>query len=89
MWKFTQHKTLRGQQDLRVCVIVRELGECFTTDPESLKAEFEQRVKQIPRTNSFDAHLVWKVVTTETEAQFWKTSAGGELKDKYFTLKRE
>jgi hypothetical protein len=92
MWKWTQHKNPRGEQDTRVVMMVKELaGYPYAYRAADLKAEFENRVKSIPKYNNFEAYMTWRVVPSACGkfAFFHKQTPGGDLRDLYLTLKLE
>lgn len=86
-WKIIKHKAGSGQQELQVCVKVRELEYSNITYAESLIDEFKQKLKEVKRTNNFSADLMYKATPRNQKSiEIWKMTADGDFNYKMFTL---
>lgn len=87
MWKITKHKAATGQQELQVCIKVRELEYSNISYAESLIDEFRTKLKEIKRTNNFSADLIYKATPRNHQSlEIWKLTADGDYNYKMFTL---
>lgn len=88
MWIITEHKKLKGQQELKVSSILKEMGQYSQSSyAEAFKNEFELEVKKIKRTNNFSADLLYKVKPiNQKSVEVWKMTAKGDFGSKFFTL---
>ncbi|AZI55698.1 hypothetical protein EIB75_10735 [Epilithonimonas vandammei] len=87
MWKITKHKAATGQQELQVCIKVRELEYSNITYAESLIDEFRTKLKEVKRTNNFSANLMYKATPRNPKSvEIWKLTADADFNYKMFTL---
>lgn len=87
MWKITKHKNANGQQELQVCIKVRELEFDGSENSTSLHYSFINRIKEIKRTNNFSADLMYgSIPPDEKTLEIWKLKADGDFNYKMFTL---
>ena len=92
MWKVTQHKSPRAQQDIQVSILVKTIAEhChYATCSEQLQDHFNDRLMDVKRTNSFEAHHFYKMKAITTKSvEIWKYDIKGDPKHKIFTLDYE
>ncbi len=88
MWKITEHKKPKGQQELKVSSIVKEMAQYSQSSyAEAFKNEFELEVKKIKRTNNFSADHLYKVTQKNQKiVEVWKMTIKGDFGTKFFTL---
>ncbi len=88
MWKIKQHKTPKSQQDLRVKVLLNEMAEySYATNADEIELQFKRLIKEIPKTNSFEAGLMYKVTPRNKKSvEVWKMTVTGDFKTKMYQL---
>ena len=88
MWKLIQNKTARGQQDIKVAIIVKEMAvNTYASYAEAFENHFKIRLKEISRTNNYSAELFYIIKTINLKnIEVWKVDVFGDLKHKMFTL---
>lgn len=88
MWKVTEHKSPKGQQDLRVTILLKEVSKIeWITISDQFIEVFEDRILKIPRTNIYAAHWFNKLTPRNYHSlELWKLDAQGEFKEKLYTL---
>lgn len=87
-WRLIENKTPRGQQEIKVKQLLREMAEySYATYAEAFENHFKQLVKEIPRTNNFSADILFKVKQRNFKSvEVWKMTPEGDYKYKMFTL---
>lgn len=88
MWKLTENKSPKGQQEIRVKILLSEMAEySFATYAEQFENHFKEMVKQIPKSNNYSADLLFKITQRNLKSvEVWKLTVTGEFKHKMFTL---
>ena len=88
MWKLTENKSPKGQQEIKVKILVKEMSQySYAPYAEAFENHFKQLVKEIPRTNNFSADLLFKVIARNLKSvEVWKMKITGEFNYKLFTL---
>ena len=88
MWKLTENKAPKGQQELRVKLLLLEMAEVsWITYAGQFEDSFKQRIQEIPRTNNYSAELMYKVTQRNLKSiEVWKLTVTGDYKHKMFTL---
>jgi hypothetical protein len=88
MWKLTENKKTKGQQELRVKILLNEMCQnSYATYAGEFENHFKTLIKEIPRTNNFSANLLYKVTQRNLySVEVWKMTVNGEFKHKLFTL---
>ena len=87
-WKITEHKSPKGQQELKVLALLKEMVEySYATYAEQFENHFKQLVKELPKTNNYSADLLYKITQVNTKrVEVWKMTVTGDPKYKMFTL---
>jgi hypothetical protein len=89
-WNIQKHKVGNSQQEIQVVLLVKEMQETWASDSETWCSSFKDRLKQIPRTNSFSAEFGYKgTQRNHTSLEVWKMKANGDFNYKMFTVTRE
>lgn len=88
MWILTENKCPKGQQEIKVKIMLQEMAEyTFAYDAESFERAFKDQIKEIPRTNNFSADLLFKITHRNNKSvEVWKMTIKGDFKEKLFTL---
>lgn len=88
MWKLTENKAPKGQQELRVKILLREMSEySYATNAQEFENHFKNRIKEIPRTNNYSADLLYGVKYHDQKlVEIWKKKVTGEFNYKMFTV---
>jgi hypothetical protein len=92
MWKITEHRHPKGQQELKVKVELMEIVEYNThsTYAKSLIDAFKRGLKEVPRTNNYSADLFYKMVEVNSRSvEVWKTGVTGDDLYKIWSLNYE
>lgn len=91
MWKVTQHKVGNGQQEIQVSIMVKDMAaNSYATYAGEFKELFATRIKEIRRTNNFEAWFRYKVIPqTDKILEVWKVKINDDLNYKMFTLEYE
>ena len=88
MWKITEHKIAKQQQELKVKALAKEMAEySFATYAEQFINHFKALIKEIPKTNGYSADLLYKVTQRNLKSvEIWKMDVEGNYKYKMITL---
>lgn len=88
MWKITKHKVSSQANELKVAALLRDLSEIdWITTPGEFERRFNEGTSAMPKTNSFTADLMYKVIQrNEKSVEVWKMDVKGDFKYKMFTL---
>ena len=90
MWKVTQHKVGNGQQEIQVSIMVKDMAaNTYATYADQFKEHFASRIKEIRRTNNYEASFFYRVMEDTKHfktIEVWKVTLDGSLKYKMFTL---
>lgn len=87
-WKLTENKPPKSQQEIKVKMLLKEMAEySYATYAESFINHFDILIKDVPRTNSFSADLMYKVTQRNHKSvEIWKMTTNGDFNYKMFTL---
>lgn len=86
-WKITEHKRKSTQQELQVCIKIRELEESWSTESEGLISAFKSKLLEIKKTNSFEAQYGYVATPRNPKSvEIWKVKVNGDFDYKMFTL---
>lgn len=86
-WKVEQHKRGNGQQEIKVSIIVKEMSSSYASNSEEWINMFENRLKEIPKTNSFPAEYGFKGTPRNLKSlEVWKMKVNGDFNYKMFTV---
>lgn len=87
-WKLIENKKPKGPQDARVKHLLLEMTEySFATYAGQFESQFKRLVKELPRTNSFSADLMFRVTQRNLKSvEVWKVTPEGDFKHKMWTL---
>ena len=89
-WTIQRHKVGNTKQEIQVSILVGEMKEIWAHDSESWCITFQDRLKQIPRTNAYMAEFAYKATPrNHTSLEVWKMKANGDFNYKMFTVTRE
>lgn len=89
MWKLTQHKDPKHQQDTKLKIMLQEMAAyTYAYNAESFERAFKSLIEtEIKPTNSFKASLMYKVSPrNQKSVEVWKMTVKGDFKEKLYTL---
>jgi len=88
MWKLTENKSPKGQQEIKIKSLLKEMADySYATYAEQFENQFKALVKEIPRSNNFSADLMYKVTRRNNKSvEVWKMTVAGDFKHKMWTL---
>lgn len=89
MWKVTSHKEPKGQQDIQLKMLIKEMAEyTYATYASQFEYAFESLIEtEIKATNSFKPSLMYKVTPrNQKSVEVWKLTVQGDFKEKLYTL---
>lgn len=91
MWKVTQHKTPKAQQEIKVSIAVKEMAQnTYATAAPAFIDAFKNRMAEIPRSNNFAAELLYQCKELCLyKVEIDKLDVQGNFKYKMFTLEFE
>lgn len=89
-WTIQRHKVGNTKQEIQVSILVGEMKEIWAHDSESWCITFQDRLKQIPRTNAYMAEFAYKATPrNHTSLEVWKMKANSDYNYKMFTVTLE
>jgi hypothetical protein len=88
MWKLTQHREPKGQQELKLKILLKEIIEYTQSSySESFINTFKTQVKEIKKTNNFSADLMFQATPINQKSlEIWKIKPNGDYYYKMYTL---
>lgn len=88
MWKLTENKTPKNQQEIKVKQLLIEMAEySYATYAEAFENHFKILIKDIPKTNSFKPEFMFKITQRNLKSvECWKLTVEGDFAYKLFTL---
>lgn len=89
MWKVTSHKEPKGQQDIQLKMLIKEMAEyTYATYAQQFETAFKSLIEtEIKPTNSFKPSLMYKVTPrNQKSVEVWKMTVQGDFKEKLYTL---
>lgn len=88
MWKLTEHRSPKAQQEQKVKILLLEMVEFTSVNyAESFIDRFHDRLKEIPRSNNFSPDLMFKATQRNfTSLEVWKLYPNGDFRTKLYTL---
>lgn len=88
MWQITEHKCSNQTQEIKVAMIVKEMARySYATYSGEFESHFKERIKEIPKYNSFPAQYLYRVKECGLKkVEVWKMNVAGDFKYKMFTL---
>jgi hypothetical protein len=88
MWKVTEHKSPKNQQEVRVKTLIKEMAAySYASYAEEFKNHFEVLVNDLPKTNNYAPELMFKITQRNLKSiELWKLKVNGDFDYKMFTL---
>lgn len=88
MWKLTENKAPKNQQEIKVKQLLNEMAEySYATYAESFKNHFETLIKDVKKTNSYSPEAMFKITQRNLKSvECWKMKPNGDFDYKLFTL---
>ncbi|UOX35290.1 hypothetical protein LXD69_07165 [Flavobacterium sediminilitoris] len=78
-WIIQQHKRGNRQQEIQVSILVKSLNNFYAYNAQSWIDHFHNRLKEIPRSNSFSAEYGYKATPrNENSLEVWKMKMNGD-----------
>lgn len=87
-WKIIEHREIKGQQDLRVKSLLREMcWYSYASYADEFIGQFNKLLKEIPRSNSYSADLMYSATQRNLKSlEVWKMFSDGNYKYKMYTI---
>lgn len=89
MWIVKSHKEAKGQQDIQLKLLIKEMAEyTYATYAEQFETAFKSLIEtEIKATNNFKPSLMYKVTPRNQKSiEVWKMTVKGDFKEKLYTL---
>jgi hypothetical protein len=88
MWTLKENRKLKGQQEVRVKLLLSEICDySYASNASEFENLFKLRIKEIPRTNNYSADLLYRVTPMNlTSVEVWKMTVQGDFNYKMFTI---
>lgn len=88
MWKVTQHRNPSALQEIKVVMLAKEIAQIdWITSSSGFEYRFESDVKDIKRTNNYEAWMLYKITRrNQKSVELWKLDVKGYYKYKILTI---
>jgi hypothetical protein len=89
-WNIQKHKVSNSSQELKAIILVKEMQETWASDSESWCRTFQDKLKEIPKTNAYTAEYGYRAKPiNHTSLEVWKMKANSDFNYKMFTVTRD